>query len=60
MESPGGYELVGSTLTDNESESGKRYNPEMFTMRNLRKPSAPAVAPVDEDDDIDIDDLPFL
>ena len=29
-------------------------------MRNLRKPSAPAVAaPENEDDDLDIDDMPF-
>ena len=30
-------------------------------MRNLRKQSAPAVAaPENEDDDLDIDDMPFL
>ena len=33
----------------------------MFSMRNFKRQSAPAVAaPENEDDDLDIDDMPFL
>ena len=50
------------TMTDNDDSQSKPqsrgYQPEKFTMKNLRQ--AKAALPVNDNSDDDIDDMPFI